>query len=112
VAGVAALVLSVNPNLTPNQVQDILKQSADDFGLPVWDSSYGWGRVNAGRAVLLASRNTVPSDSTSPSISFSSPTNGAVVSGSVSIVATANDNVGVASVTISIDGIPMITDTA
>ena len=111
VAGVAALVLSVNPGLTPNQVQDILKQSADDFGLPGWDSSYGWGRVNAGRAVLLASGNTTPSDSTSPAVSFSSPSNGAVVSGSVSVVALASDNTGVAAVTFSIDGTPMSTDT-
>jgi subtilisin family serine protease len=111
VAGVAALVLSVNPNLTPNQVQDILKQSADDFGSPGWDSTYGWGRVNAGRAMLLASGNTTPSDTISPSVSFNSPANGAVVSGSVSIVASASDNTAVASVTISIDGVPMLTDT-
>jgi len=111
VAGVAALVLSINPSLSPNQVQDILKQSADDLGLPGWDSSYGWGRVNAGRAVLLASGSTTSPDLTAPTVSFSSPANGAIISGSVPIVASASDNVGVASVTISIDGVPMITDT-
>lgn len=110
VAGVAALVLSVNPNLTPNQVQDILKQSADDFGSPGWDPSYGWGRVNAGRAVLLASGNTTPSDTTVPSVSFSSPANGAIVSGTVPILVSAGDNVAVASVTISVNGVPVVTD--
>ena len=34
VAGVAALVLSVNANLTPTQVQDIVTESADDLGAP------------------------------------------------------------------------------
>lgn len=110
VAGVAALVLSVNPNLTPNQVQDILKQSADDFGSPGWDPSYGWGRVNAGRAVLLASGNTTPSDTTAPAVSFSSPANGAIVSGTVPILVSASDNVAVASVTVSIDAVPVVTD--
>src|SRR5262249_836915 len=41
-AGVAALVMSVNPNLSGSQVQDVLKKSADDFGAPGWDPSYGW----------------------------------------------------------------------
>jgi len=53
-AGIAALVLSVNPDLTNQQVLDILKQSADHPGQAGFDSSYGWGRVNAGRAIQLA----------------------------------------------------------
>jgi len=51
VGGVAALVLSVNPALTPAQVTGILQQSADDKGPLGWDTGYGWGRVNALRAV-------------------------------------------------------------
>jgi subtilisin family serine protease len=54
VSGVAALVMSANPDLTGQQVQDILKQSADDLGPAGWDPSYGWGRVNAARAVQMA----------------------------------------------------------
>src|SRR5262249_39076456 len=54
VAGVAALVFSVNPALTPAQVTSVLEQSADDLGSPGWDPSYGWGRVNAARAVSMA----------------------------------------------------------
>src|SRR5436190_3682568 len=60
VAGVAALVISVNPSLTGAQVQDILKGSADDLGAPGWDPSYGWGRVNAYKAVLAAAGGTPP----------------------------------------------------
>ncbi|HBX52557.1 MAG: hypothetical protein A2275_09720 [Bacteroidetes bacterium RIFOXYA12_FULL_35_11] len=55
VAGVAALVLSVNPCLSPAEVQSILKSTTD----PIVDaSSYpngvGTGRVNAYKAVLKA----------------------------------------------------------
>jgi len=53
-AGVAALVLAANPTLTNQQVLDILKQSADHPGQPGFDSNYGWGRVNAGKAIQLA----------------------------------------------------------
>jgi hypothetical protein len=95
-------VLSVNPALTASQVQEILKQSADDKGTAGWDSSYGWGRVNAERAVSLASGG---GDTTAPNVSFTSPTSGASVSGLVSVQITANDNVGVISVTLSVDGV-------
>jgi subtilisin family serine protease len=54
VAGVAALVISANPSLSSSQVQQVLKQSADDLGAPGWDPVYGWGRVNAQKAVCLA----------------------------------------------------------
>lgn len=53
-AGVAALVLAANPQLTNQQVLDILTQSADRVGANGFDPSFGWGRVNAGKAVLLA----------------------------------------------------------
>jgi subtilisin family serine protease len=36
VAGAAALVLSANPVLTPDQVQNILKQSSDEVGASGW----------------------------------------------------------------------------
>ena len=45
VAGVAVLVFSVNPTLTPTEVQQILKLSADDRGTTGWDVSFGWGRI-------------------------------------------------------------------
>ncbi len=58
VAGVAALMLAVNPNLTPDQVRDILKNTADDiYHIPAnfpYIGQLGTGRVNAYRAVLTA----------------------------------------------------------
>lgn len=53
-AGVAALVKSVNPGLTPAQVKEILEKSADDKGPKGYDESYGHGRINAARAVAMA----------------------------------------------------------
>ena len=109
VAGVAALVLSNNPNLTGQRVQDTLKQSADDLGTPGWDSSYGWGRVNAERALSGAGGG---GDNTAPNLSFISPASGATVSSTVSVQVDASDNVGVASVTVSVDGVSLGNDTA
>jgi subtilisin family serine protease len=55
-AGVAALVKSVNPALTPAQVKEILEKSADDRGPQGFDENYGHGRVNAARAVAMAAK--------------------------------------------------------
>jgi hypothetical protein len=111
VAGAAALVLSVNPALTAAQVQDILKKSADDLGPTGWDTSYGWGRVNVARAVSLAS-GSAPTDVTPPTVAFVSPTDGATVSGNLSITVSASDNAALTSVTLKIDGVAAGTDTA
>jgi hypothetical protein len=113
VAAAAALVLSVNPSLNGSQVQNILKQSADDLGPSGWDVSYGWGRVNVGRAVSLASgSSTSPSaDVTPPVVGFVSPGNGASITGNVSISVSATDNTAVSSVTLTVDGVAAATDT-
>ena len=44
-AGVAALILSVNPNLTPMQVRDAMRNTASQNTNP--DNLYGWGILNA-----------------------------------------------------------------
>ncbi|MFH0836134.1 MAG: S8 family serine peptidase, partial [Candidatus Micrarchaeota archaeon] len=46
-AGVAALVKSLRPNYTPNQVRLVLQQSADDIGATGFDVYTGYGRINA-----------------------------------------------------------------
>jgi flagellar hook assembly protein FlgD len=51
VSGVAALILSKNPLLSPNEVKAILANSAIDLGNGGWDYFYGYGRVNAYRAL-------------------------------------------------------------
>jgi subtilisin family serine protease len=54
VAGVAALCLAVNPGLTNEELVSLLVETADDLGPPGRDTSFGWGRVNAYRAVMAA----------------------------------------------------------
>ena len=51
VTGLAALILSADPKLTSVQVMNRIKATADDLGLPGFDTSYGAGRVNALRAL-------------------------------------------------------------
>lgn len=63
-AGIAALVISVNPGLTSGQVRNILRESCDkiDSSRANYDSNgfsltHGYGRINAERAVELAQRS-------------------------------------------------------
>lgn len=46
VAGLAGLILSESPGLSPQQVQQIMEEQADDLGTPGWDPYHGWGRIN------------------------------------------------------------------
>jgi subtilisin family serine protease len=103
VAGVAALVLSANPSLTGAQAQDILKQTADDLGTPGWDTSYGWGRVNALKAVQAALSAGSP-DTNPPAVQITAPASGSVLSGAVVIDVSASDTVGVARVELYLNG--------
>ncbi len=48
-AGVAALVLEKHPSLTPMQVRDALRETADRAENPDFD--YGWGMINAAAAL-------------------------------------------------------------
>lgn len=54
VAGVAALMLSLNPNLTEPQVRTKLQQTATDMGSGGFDNTFGYGRLNAYAAVMSA----------------------------------------------------------
>ncbi|MCO6451001.1 MAG: S8 family serine peptidase [Caldilineales bacterium] len=50
-AGVAALLLSKNPNLTPAAVKDTLQSTAVDMGIAGPDNLHGYGRIDAGAAL-------------------------------------------------------------
>lgn len=55
VSAVVALIKSAHSAYTPTQVENSLFKSAKDLGKAGWDSSYGWGRVDAQAAVNYAS---------------------------------------------------------
>jgi chitinase len=63
----------------------------------------GAGNSTTSAAVTVTVSNT-PTDTTAPTVSISSPTNGATVSGVVNVTANATDNVGVATVQFQVDG--------
>jgi len=54
VSGVAALVLSRFPGLSNVALRQLLAESAVDLGAPGRDDAFGWGRVDAGRALSQA----------------------------------------------------------
>lgn len=51
VAATAALILSVHPDWTPDEVRTVMELAADDRGRKGWDVNYGAGRLNARRAM-------------------------------------------------------------
>jgi subtilisin family serine protease len=54
VTGLAALIWSLSPGLTHDQVRDLIQSTTDDLGLAGWDGEYGYGRINAARALQSA----------------------------------------------------------
>ena len=62
VSGVAALALSMDYDLTSEQVYEILTTTADDMGPDGFDNQYAFGRVNAITAIecVLDTANCVP----------------------------------------------------
>jgi serine protease len=102
VAGVGALVLAANPNLTQAQVANILTSTATDMGSGGFDTTFGYGRVNAYSAVLSALAYSVsgPASFCSGSAAYSAnaPTGTTTVwSSSNTSVATINSSTGVAT---------------
>lgn len=93
VAGVVALLLEMDPSLTPGEVRSILHNTALDLGEPGWDGYYGYGMVNAYHAV----------DNEAPEVTITSHNTGDWVKGIVSITASATDNVLVEKVAFKID---------
>ncbi|MHA1770893.1 MAG: S8 family serine peptidase, partial [Candidatus Thorarchaeota archaeon] len=64
VAGVVALILCANPDLTPAEVRDLLHTTSVDLGTSGWDKYFGYGEVNAKAAVDNA--GGTPPDTTPP----------------------------------------------
>jgi subtilisin family serine protease len=63
VAGAAALVLSLRPDLSADQLAEILEAAADDQDAPGKDRQEGYGRLNLLRAVQMAADPNVLSHS-------------------------------------------------
>jgi len=66
VSGLVALVLSLNPDLTPDMVHDLIAQNADDLGAPGWDPYFGDGRINALQTLAMVTPNPNPTPAPTP----------------------------------------------
>jgi subtilisin family serine protease len=104
-AGVAALVISVNPNLKGQEVRDIMKRACDridpqggNYNGAGHSSKYGFGRLNARTAVDLAKPQ--PQNAVTISRTFDAPIPDVQT---VSFQLDVPDNAPVASLTASVD---------
>ncbi len=66
VSGLAALILSVHPNFTNEQVRQVIRMSADDILAPGWDKESGFGRINAIKALNIQDICTAQIQSITP----------------------------------------------
>ena len=66
VSGLAALILSLNPNLSPDEVRALIDANADDLGTPGKDIEFGYGRINAGRTLAAVPTGTTPLPTPTP----------------------------------------------
>ena len=110
VAATAALMISANNNISPADIDQILKSTALDLGAAGYDIYYGAGRVDAAKAVAAAqSTIKLNLDTQAPTILITSPTGG-TVAGSVPVDVSYSDNVGVTSVVLYVNGQKFATD--
>lgn len=69
------------------------------------------GRLNVCKAIGSTTCGGAPPDTTAPTTSITAPANGATVSGTTTVTASASDNVGVTKVEFYLDNVPQATDT-
>ena len=85
VSGLAALVLSRSPHLSPEGVRSLLVASATDLGSPAWDVDFGAGLAN-GPSLLAA----LEADRGTAEVRIQAPTTGSGFIDTVAIHATAS----------------------
>ncbi|MDM8568561.1 S8 family peptidase [Thiotrichales bacterium HSG1] len=115
VAGIISLMKAVNPNLTPQDVDNLITkgQITDDLGVKGRDDKFGYGLINARKAVLAASNlyTGTPSQVTSPflvanpkSLNFGINTTSTILSltnqgdGDLEIIDISDDSNGILSI--------------
>ncbi len=68
VSGALALLLSVEPNLGPDQLQTVLLNTAVDLGSPGPDNDYGYGKLDILAAYQLVASGTIPTSTPTPTL--------------------------------------------
>ena len=87
VAGTAALMRSVDPTITSQEIIGILTSTADDLGAVGWDMEYGWGLLDAAEAVARATYGE-PTTTTTTTTEPSTTTTTTVVTTTTSLSTT------------------------
>ena len=98
VAGLVALLFARNPSLSNQQVVDLIKNNSDDLGAAGFDANFGWGRINAYRAVQAV--QSTPN----LSVSITSPANNSAVSGLATVSTSVSSQNPVSRVDLYVDG--------
>ncbi|SES76822.1 Serine protease, subtilisin family [Nitrosospira multiformis] len=110
-AGVVALMMAAKPALPNTQIESLLFSTAVDLGTTGRDPYYGYGRVDAARAVQAAASAVVAGDTQAPVVSITSPAGGSSVTSLVGVNVTATDNVGVTRVELRVNSTTIAVDT-
>jgi subtilisin family serine protease len=58
VSSLAALLLSVNDDYTPDQLVTVMRETSTDLGDSGWDKYYGYGCINFSAALEYAQEET------------------------------------------------------
>ncbi len=112
-AGVASLVFAIRPDLRPTTVEQLLRETATDLGVPGPDEAYGAGRIDAAAALAAALDLAESPDDRGPLVEFTAPDELAEAPDILVAAVTAVDpdaGAGVADVVLALDGRPVATD--
>lgn len=99
VSAIIGLLWSAVPNATPAQLRDAIQTTTE----PCCEGKIAGGRINAAKALAKLTGGSLPTDTTPPTVSFTAPAAGAVLTGTVQIAANAGDNFGVTKVELQIN---------
>jgi len=102
-SGVFSLLFAFAPELTPQEAVARVQQGAFDLGSTGWDSTFGWGGIDALASLVPGQPGAAPPDATQPTVALLSPTKGSLVSGAFSVEVAASDNVGISRVELFVD---------
>lgn len=104
VSGTAALMISANPAVTASQVKRALEVTAVDRGAAGWDMYYGYGQIDADRAIAAVLDTSAPTWSYGSSLSSVPGDTSANLSWTPAM-----DNIAVTDYVIWLDGSPVAT---
>jgi subtilisin family serine protease len=109
-AAALAIIKSANPNLSNDEIENILKSSADSTkSNGKFSPYYGHGRVDVAAAVAMVQQAPAV-DQQAPTVAITSPTENSSHNGIFTIATSAQDNLAVTAVKLYADGVLVGTD--